>query len=82
MIERDYRARFLLKPLQPVRIPRKAHWQKFERRFAARGHVGGQINFPHPAAADSFGNFVVTKRLTHEQVSLLTLNNSCRNANS
>src|SRR5438034_729106 len=31
MIERDYGARFLLKALQPFRIPRKAQGQEFER---------------------------------------------------
>ncbi len=82
MIERDDGARFLLKALQTVRIPGKAHGQEFERGLAARGHVGGQIDFAHPAAADPFGNFVVTERLTDEQVSLPVFNNSCRNADS
>src|SRR6266581_1321915 len=82
MIERDYGVRFLLKPLQAFRIPGKAHRQKFERGLAARCHVSGQIDFAHPATADPFGNFVVTERLTNEQVSLPIFNNSRRNADS
>ena len=63
MIERDYCARFLLKTFQAVGIPSKAHRQKFERGFSARRHVSGQIDFAHAAAADPFGNFVVTEGL-------------------
>ena len=82
MIERDDRLRFLLKPLQTVRISGKAHRQEFERGLAARCHVGGQIDFSHPATADPLGNFVVTEGLTDEQVSLPIFNNSRRNTES
>src|SRR5438270_1251920 len=82
MIERDYRVRFLLKPLQALRVTSKAHGQELERGSAARSHVRGQIDFAHPAAADPFGNFIVTEPLTYEQVSLLIFNNSRRNADS
>ena len=82
MIERDHGAGFLLKPLQALRVAGKAHGQKFERGFAARCHVGGQIDFTHPAGADPFGKFVVTERLTDEQISLPIFNNSRRNADS
>ena len=82
MIERDYGARFLLKALQALRVPGKAHRQKFERGLAARCHVGGQIDFAHPTTADPFRNFVVADRLTDEQISLPIFNNSRRKADS
>src|SRR5436190_755333 len=82
MIESDDGMRFLLKSLQTLRIPGKAHRQKFERSLAARCHVGGEINFAHPATTYPFGNFVVTERLTDEQVSLPIFNNSRRDADS
>src|SRR5882762_2924059 len=82
MIERDDGVRFLLKALQALGIPGKAHGQEFERGLAACCHVGGQIDFAHPAAANPFGDFVVTERLTNEQVSLLIFNNSRGNADS
>ena len=75
MIERNYRVRFLLKPLQPLGVAGKPRWQEFERGLAARCHVGGQIDFAHPAGADRFRNFVVADRLTNEQISLPIFNN-------
>src|SRR5439155_21628295 len=45
-------------------------------------HVRGQIDFAHPAGADPSRNFVVTERLTDEQISLPISNNSRRNADS
>ena len=81
MIERDYGVRFLLKPLQALRIPGEAHGQKFERGFAARCNVGGQIDFAHPAGTDRFRNFVVADRLTDERISLPILNNLRRETN-
>ena len=53
MIEPDYGARFLLKPLQALRVTGKARGQEFERGLAARCHVGGQIDFAHAAACRS-----------------------------
>src|SRR5881397_121672 len=82
MIERDHGARFLLKSLQAFRIPGEAHGQEFERGLPARCHVGGEINFAHPAGADLFRKFVVADRATNEQVSLPISNNSRRNADS
>src|SRR5437868_4679151 len=82
MIERDYGARFLLKPLEAFGVTGKPRGQEFERGFAARCHVGGQIDFSHPATADPLGNFVVTEGLTDEQVSLPIFNNSRRNTES
>src|SRR6476620_12487591 len=82
MIAPDYSARLLLEPRQTLRIPSKARGQEFERGLAARCNVGGQIDFAHPAGADPFRNFVVTNRLTDEQVSLPVFNNSRRNADS
>ncbi len=82
MIEGNYGMGFLLEPLEPLRMPGKAHGEEFERGLTARDHVGGQIDFAHPAAADPFGNFVVTERLTHEQVSLLIFNNPRRKPGS
>ncbi len=81
MIERDDGARFLLKALQTVRIPGKAHGQEFERGLAACCHVGGQIDFAHPATAYRFRNFVVADRLTDQRISLPILNNLCRETN-
>src|SRR5436190_3602582 len=82
MIESDDGMRFLLKSLQTLRIPGKAHRQKFERSLAARCHVGGEIDFAHPATTYPFGNFVVTERLTEEHISLPIFNNFRRNADS
>ena len=82
MIQRDYGVRFLLKTLQPLSVPSKAHGQKFERGLAARCNVGGQIDFAHPAGADRFRNFVVADRLTDERISLPILNNLRRETNS
>src|SRR6266436_352466 len=75
MIERDDGARFLLKALQAFHIPGEAHGQEFERGLAARCYVGGQVDFAHPATADSFGNFVVTDRLLDEQAGLSLFDN-------
>ena len=82
MIEPDYGVRFLLKPLQALRVTGKAQWQKFERGLAARCDVSGQIDFAHPTGADRFRNFVVADRLTDERISLLILNNLRRETNS
>ena len=82
MIERDYGVRFLLKALQALRVTSKAHGQEFERGFAARCDVSGQIDFAHPAGTDRFRNFVVTDCLTDERISLLILNNLRRETNS
>ena len=82
MIERDYGVRFLLKALQPFRIPRKACGQEFERRLAAGCNIGGQIDFTHPAGAYRLRDFVVAHRLTDERISLPILNNSRREPNS
>ena len=75
MIEPDYGARFLLKPLQALRIAGKARGQEFERGLSTRRNVRGQIDVAHPAGADPFRNLVVADRLTDEQISLLTFNN-------
>ena len=82
MIEPDYGARFLLKPLQALGVTGKAQGQKFERGFAARCDVSGQIDFAHPAGADRFRNFVVADRPTDERISLLILNNLRRETNT
>src|SRR4030095_1141290 len=82
MIEPNYGTRFSLKPLQALGVAGKAHGQEFERGFAPRFIVGGQIDFPHPATAYPFGNLVVTECLTDEQVSLPISNNARRNADS
>src|SRR6516162_10861104 len=82
MIERDYRVRFLLKPLQALRVPSKAHRQEFECGLAARDHVGGQIDFAHSTASDPLGNFVVTDCLTNWRMTLLILNHLGRETNS
>ena len=66
MIEPNYRVRFLLKPLQTLRIAGKACGQEFDRGLAARGNVGGQINVTHPAGADPFRKFVVADDATDE----------------
>src|SRR6266581_2083477 len=78
VIEPNYRVRFLLKPLQALRVAGKALGQEFERGLAARCDVGGQIDVAHPAGADPFRNFVVADRPTDERISLLILNNLCR----
>jgi len=80
MIEPNYGMRFLLKPLQALRVAGKARGQEFERSLAARCHVGGQIHFAHPAGADLFRNFVVADRATNEQISLPIFCNPRRNA--
>src|SRR5207244_10451827 len=82
MIEPNYGMRFLLKPLQALRVARKALGQEFERGLAARCHVNGQIDVTHPAGADPFRNFVVTDRLADEQISLPIFNNPRRENNS
>src|SRR2546426_8685785 len=82
MIEPNYGMCFLLKPLQALRVGGKALGQEFERGLAARCHVGGQINFAHPASADPFGEFVVTNRATDEQIRLPILNNARGQTNS
>src|SRR5260370_19746345 len=82
MIERDYGVRFLLKPLQSLSVTSKAQWQKFERGFATRRDISGQIDFAHPTGTDRFRNFVVADRPAHERISLLIFNNSRRNADS
>ena len=82
MIEPDYRVRFLLKPLQTLSVAGKTQGQEFERSFAARDNVGGQIDFTHPAGADRFRNFVVADRLADERISLAVLNNLGRETNS
>src|SRR6266487_4942867 len=74
--------RFLLKPLQALGVAGKALGQKFERGLAARFHVGGQIDFAHPAGSDPFRKFVMADRATNEQISLAISNNSRRNADS
>src|SRR5256886_9622144 len=61
MIEPNYGVGFLLKPPQALGVAGKAQGQKFERGFAARDNVGGQIDFAHPASAYRFGNFVVAE---------------------
>src|SRR5207247_7662920 len=76
MIEPNQGARFLLKPLQALRIAGKAFGQEFERGLAARCYVGGQIDVAHPAGADPFRNFVVADRATDEQISLPVLDNA------
>src|SRR5439155_25961420 len=68
MIEPHYSARFLLKPLQPLDVAGKAHGQEFERGFAARCNIRGEINFAHPASADAFRNFVVADALTDQRL--------------
>src|SRR5207245_3507263 len=80
MIEPNYGMRFLLKPLQALRIAGKAHGQKFERGLTARCHVGGQIDVAHPAGADPFRNFVVADHATDEQISLPIFYDPRRNA--
>ena len=82
MIERDYRVRFLLKALQALGVAGKTQGQDFERGFATRCDVGGQIDFAHPAGADPFRNFVVADRATDEQVSLPIFNNPRGETNS
>ncbi len=82
MIQTNYRARFLLKPLQPVGISRKTKRQKFERGLATCGYVSGQIDFAHPTAADPFRNFVVADRMADERISLPILNNPRRETDS
>src|SRR5262249_20501453 len=82
MIEPYYCVRFLLKPLQVLRIASKTYGQQLECGLAARDNIGGQINFAHPAGADSLGNFVVTERLTDEQISLPIFNDFCRGADN
>ena len=81
MIECHDRARFLLKPPQALRIAGKARGQEFERGLAARCKVSGQIDFAHPAGADSLGKFVVADRLTYEQIRLRIFNNPRRETN-
>ena len=80
MIERDYCARFLLKTFQALGVAGKALGQEFERGLAACCHVGGQIDFAHPAGADPFRNFVVADRATDEQISLPIFYNPRGNA--
>src|SRR6266480_3840469 len=80
MIEPNYRARFLLKPFQALRVAGKALGQKFECGLAARCHVGSQIDVTHPAGADPFRKFIVADRLTDKQISLPIFNNPRRNA--
>ena len=75
MIEPDHGLRFSLKTLQALRVIGEAQWQKFERGFAARDNVGGQIDFAHPAAAYRFRNFVVADGLADEQASLSLFDN-------
>src|SRR6266496_3284945 len=70
MIEPNQGARFLFKPFQPLGVAGKALGQEFERGLAACCHVGGQIDFTHPASADPFRNFVVADRATDERISL------------
>ena len=82
MIQPDYRARFLLKPLQTLGVAGKTHGQEFERSFAARDNVGRQIDFAHPTGTDRFRNFVVADRPTDERISLLILNNLRRETNT
>ena len=82
MIEPDHRVRFLLKPLQPLSVTSKAQGQKFERGFATRCDVSGQIDFAHPTGTDRFRNFVVADRSTDERISLLILNNLRRETNT
>ena len=80
MIEPNYGMRFLLKPLQALRVAGKALGQKFERGLAARCHVGGQIDVAHSPGTDPFRNFVVADRVTDEQVSLPIFYDPRRNA--
>src|SRR4029077_15429328 len=80
MIEPNYCMRFLLKPLQALRIAGKALRQEFQCGLTARCPVGGQIDLAHPAGADPFRNFVVADRATDEQISLPIFNNPRRNA--
>ena len=55
MIERDDGARFLFETSQPRSAsPVKRSGQEFERGFAPRDDVGGQIDLAHPAGADPF----------------------------
>src|SRR6266542_631701 len=82
MIEPNYGARFLLKPLQALRVASKARGQEFECGLATSGNVRSQIDFAHPAGANSFRNLVVADRATDEQISLSIFNNLRRNADS
>ena len=82
MIERNYRARFSLKPRRALRISKHRRRQKFERGFAARDNVGGQIDFTHPAGAQQFRNLVVTDHLTNQGIGLLILNDPGRKTDS
>ena len=82
MIQPDHGARFLLKTLQALSVTGKAQWQKFERGFATRCDVSGQIDFAHPTGTDRFRNFVVADRPTDERISLLILNNLRRETNT
>ena len=81
MIEPNYGTRFLLKPLQALRVTSKESGQKFNRGFAARHNIGGQINFTHSAAAYPTRNLVVTNGLTEERISLPILNHFRREPN-
>ena len=46
MIEPNYRVRFLVKPLQALRVASKADGQQFERGFPPRNNVSGKIECP------------------------------------
>ena len=59
VIQPNYRAGFLLKPLQPLSVSSKTNRQDFERGFTARHDVRGKIDFAHPATAYRFRNLVV-----------------------
>ena len=82
MIEPDHRVGFLLKPLEARGVAGKTQGQEFERGLATRDNIGGEINFAHPAGADSFRKFVVADRPTDEGINLLILNNLRRETNT
>ena len=46
----------------------KARGQQFQGGFAAGDDVAGEINFAHPARADSLDELIVTDGLTGERI--------------
>src|SRR5262245_19126324 len=64
MIESDYRARFLAKPLHTLFVSNEDFGEKLQRDFAILTRMFREINVAHASAAQHLHNAVRTNELT------------------
>ena len=75
MIERHDRLRFLFESPESLRVAVKCCRQEFQSGFSAGGDVRREINFTHPARANSLDELIVANGLAGEWINLLRIEN-------